>query len=98
MRSAKLAATLWDPKSGRCLEVLTTAPGMQFYAGNFLDESVRGKGGAVYPKHSGMCLETQGFPNAINEPRFPGNVLKPADTYTHTVIYRFSNRATHGAL
>ncbi|KAL4447516.1 hypothetical protein ABPG75_004735 [Micractinium tetrahymenae] len=88
----QLAATLVDPASGRGMNVLTTAPGVQFYSGNFLDGSLRGKGGAAYPKHAGLCLETQGFPNAINTPSFPTVVLRPGEEYRHTVIYQFFNR------
>lgn len=85
----QLAATLVDPASGRGMNVLTTAPGVQFYSGNFLDGSLRGKGGAAYPKHAGLCLETQGFPNAINTPNFPSVVLRPGEEYRHAVVYHF---------
>lgn len=85
----KLAAKLTDPKSGRSLRVLTTAPGVQFYSGNFLDK-VQGKGGAVYNIHSGVCLETQGFPNAVNENAFPSIILSPGEKYYHEVDYQFS--------
>lgn len=84
----KLAATLVDPVSRRAMDVLTTAPGLQFYSGNFLDGNC-GKGGARYLKHAGLCLETQGFPNAINEPRFPSIVVQPQDMYRHEIVYRF---------
>ena len=85
----KLAATLRDPKSGRTLSVFTTAPGVQFYSGNFLD-GVEGKNKAVYPKHQGLCLETQGFPDAVNQPAFPSVVIQPDTTYEHQIVYRFS--------
>ncbi|KAJ7534816.1 hypothetical protein O6H91_12G004800 [Diphasiastrum complanatum] len=84
-----LAARARDRSSGRVLELLTNAPGMQFYTGNFLDE-VLGKGGYVYRKHAGFCLETQGFPNAINQPNFPSIFILPGQTYKHVMIYRFS--------
>lgn len=87
----KLAATLLDPRSGRAMDLLTTAPGVQFYSGNFLDGGHVGKGGVRYVQHAGLCLETQGFPNAINEPRFPSVVLQPQDTYRHEIVYRFYN-------
>lgn len=92
----RLAATLTDPSSGRRLEVLTTAPGVQLYSGNFLDElgGKGGKDGAVYGKHAGLCLETQAFPNAINQPRFPSVVLSPGEAYKHEIVYRFSNAGT----
>lgn len=86
----KLAAKIRDPKSGRCLKVLTTAPGMQFYTANYVD-GVHGKGGAVYNKHAGICLETQAFPNAVNEHAFPSVILGPGERYRHEVDYQFSN-------
>ncbi|KAK2092366.1 hypothetical protein P7K49_028894 [Saguinus oedipus] len=64
--------------SGRVLEVYTTQPGVQFYTGNFLDGTLKGKSGAVYPKHSGFCLETQNWPDAVNQPHFPPVLLRPA--------------------
>ncbi|CAL5219554.1 g1409 [Coccomyxa viridis] len=87
--SPKLAARLKDPKSGRVLKVLTTAPAMQFYTGNYV-EGVQGKAGAVYNQDSGICLETQAFPNAINEKAFPSVVLSPGEKYKHEVCYHFS--------
>ncbi|GIL50020.1 hypothetical protein Vafri_6358 [Volvox africanus] len=87
----KLAATLVDPVSGRAMDLFTTAPGVQFYSGNFLDGTSVGKGGVKYGKHAGLCLETQGFPNAINEPAFPSVVLQPQETYHHEIVYRFYN-------
>lgn len=85
-----LAARVRDPKSGRVMEVLTTEPGVQFYTGNFLDGSNKGKGGAVYKKHQGFCLEAQHFPDSVNRPEFPSIILKPGQTYKQTTIYRFS--------
>lgn len=78
-----------EPKSGRIMEVLTTQPGVQFYTGNFLDGTIKGIGG-VYKQHYGFCLETQHFPDSVNQPRFPSSILKPGTTYRHTTIYRFS--------
>ncbi|PSC74817.1 Galactose mutarotase [Micractinium conductrix] len=83
----QLAATLYHPPSGRGMNVSTTAPGMQFYSGNFLDGTLSGKGGAVYKQHAGLCLETQGFPNAINQDSFPNVVLRPGEEYRHLVVY-----------
>ena len=83
------AAVLSDPARGRVMEVYTTKPGMQFYSGNFLDGSVRGKEGAVYGRRSGLCLETQYFPNALKHSRFPSPLLKAGEEYRHTTIYRF---------
>ena len=72
------------------MEVFTTEPGVQFYTGNFLDGSNKGKGGVVYNKHQGFCLETQHYPDSINHPSFPSTVLEPGKVYTQTTIYKFS--------
>lgn len=85
-----LAAHVFEPRSGRIMEVLTAEPGIQFYTGNFLDGSLTGKGGVVYRQHSGFCLETQHFPNSINIPHFPNSVLRPGETYHQLTIHRFS--------
>jgi aldose 1-epimerase len=87
-----LAARVQEPKTGRVMEVLTTEPGIQFYSGNFLDGAVTGKGGVVYKKHFGFCLETQHYPDSPNHPDFPPVVLKPGETYKHTMIHKFSAR------
>ncbi|NQU10218.1 galactose mutarotase [bacterium] len=87
-----LAATVYEPRSGRVLEVWTTAPGIQFYSGNFLDGHHVGKGGQAYAFRSGLCLEPQFFPDSPNQPAFPSPVLKAGDTYRHSIIYRFSAR------
>jgi aldose 1-epimerase len=86
------AAEVYEPGSGRVLEVLTTEPGMQFYTGNFLDGSLKGKSGKVYGKRSGFCLETQHYPDSPNKPQFPSVVLRPGGHYQTTTIYRFSAR------
>jgi aldose 1-epimerase len=83
-------ATLSEPTSGRAVDVSTTEPAIVLYTGNYLDGTLRGKGGAVYPQHSGVCLETGRPPDAINHPHFPTTVLRPAQTYRHTCVYRFS--------
>ena len=70
--------------------LITTTAYTQVYTGNFLDGSIRGKGGAAYHKYGGLCLETQGFPNAVNTPHFPGCVLSPHAEYRHVTHYRFS--------
>jgi aldose 1-epimerase len=85
-----LAARAYEASSGRVMEVYTTEPGMQFYTGNFLDGSITGKGGQVYAKRTGFCLETQHFPDSPNKPSFPSTVLKPGQTYRTTTVYRFS--------
>jgi aldose 1-epimerase len=87
--SLRLAARLFDPVSSRVLEILTTEPGMQFYSGNFLDGSLKGKSGVVYHQYTGLCLEPQHFPDAPNHPNFPSTVLRPGEVYKHTSIYRF---------
>ena len=86
----RLAARAFSAKTGRMLEVLTTEPGVQFYTGNFLDGTLRGKTGALCGKRSGFCLETQHYPDSPNQPSFPSTVLKPGDKYQTTTIYRFS--------
>lgn len=85
----KLVAKVKYPSSSRVLNLWTDAPGMQFYTGNFVS-GVVGKGGAVYNKHSALCLETQGFPNAINQPNFPSVVIQPGEKYKHTMLFEFS--------
>ena len=74
------------------LEVLTFEPAIQFYSGNFLDGKVIGKGGVAYAHRSGLCLETQHFPNSPNQPAFPSTVLNPGETYRTATVYRFSVR------
>lgn len=86
------AAEVYDPASGRVLEVFTTEPGVQFYTGNFLDGTIHGKGGKVYPFRGALCLETQHFPDSPNKPEFPSTELKAGETYNSTTVYRFSAR------
>ncbi len=83
------AARVVEPSSGRTLDVLTTEPGVQFYAGNKLDGSITGKRGHVYRARTGFCLETQHFPDSPNKPQFPSTVLRPGATYRSTTVYRF---------
>lgn len=84
-------ASLYDPGSGRLMEVFTTEPGIQFYSGNFLDGTLTGtKGGQKYVKHAGLCLETQHYPDSPNQPGFPETILEPEETYTQTTVYKFS--------
>ena len=84
-----LAARLVEPRSGRALEVRTTEPGLQFYTGNFLDGSVRGKGGRRYARRSALCLETQHFPDSPNKPGFPTTILEPGRTYRTQTVFAF---------
>jgi len=86
------AATVYEPTTGRTMEVTTDEPGVQFYTGNFLDGSLKGKGGVVYGKHGGFCLETQHFPDSPNQKDFPSTVLKPGETYHTTTSYTFGVR------
>jgi aldose 1-epimerase len=86
------AAELFDPSSGRVLKVLTDQPGIQFYSGNFLDGSVKGKGGKPYGQHAALCLETQHFPDSPNHPDFPSTELKPGRRYHTVTIFSFSAR------
>jgi aldose 1-epimerase len=86
------AATVYDPATGRTLEVTTDQPGIQFYTGNFLDGTLKGKGGTVYGKHAGFCLETQHFPDSPNQPKFPSTELKPGATYHTVSTYKFGVR------
>lgn len=82
-----LAVELYEPKSGRTLQVSTTEPGIQFYSGNFLDGTLTGKGGRVYRHRSGLCLETQRFPDSPNKPNFPTTVLRPGEKYRTQTVF-----------
>jgi aldose 1-epimerase len=85
-----LAACVLEPTTGRVMEVYTTSPGMQFYSGNFLDGTIKGKGGQIYKFRDGFCMEPQGFPDSPNHPNFPTTELKPGGIYKNTIIYKFS--------
>ena len=87
--SLTLAAVLADPKSGRSVEIRTTQPGLQFYSGNFLDGKPAGKG-TVFKYRTGLCLETQHFPDSPHQPSFPSTILRPGQTYSQRTILRFS--------
>ncbi|GAA3944496.1 aldose epimerase family protein [Hymenobacter algoricola] len=84
-----VAATVYEPVSGRTLHVVTDQPGVQFYTGNFLDGTLTGRHGVRYGKHAGFCLETQHFPDSPNQPAFPSTILRPGHTYQTTTEYRF---------
>jgi aldose 1-epimerase len=88
--SFRLAARVTEPKTGRVMEVRTTEPGIQFYTGNFLDGSNKGKGGAEFKKHSAFCLETQHYPDSPNQPEFPRVLLKPGQGFKSKTEYSFS--------
>ncbi len=87
-----LAARVFEPKTGRVMEIHTDQPGIQFYSGNFLDGTITGKGGVVYQKHHGLCLETQHYPDSPNKPHFPSVVLRPGEKYKHVMIHKFSTQ------
>jgi aldose 1-epimerase len=87
-----LAATVIEPKSGRCMDVLTTEPGMQMYSGNFLDGTLTGKKGNAYKHRYGFCLESQHFPDSPNKPGFPTTELKPGQTYKTSTVYKFYSK------
>ena len=84
-----LAARIYEPTSGRALEVSTTEPAVQFYTGNFLDGTVTGKQGHVYKRRYGFCLETQHYPDSPNHPDFPMTILKPGETFRSKTVFTF---------
>jgi aldose 1-epimerase len=85
-----LQARVTEPTTGRIMEVWSDEPGLQFYAGNFLDGSIAGKGGKVYQKRTGFCLEPQHYPDSPNKTNFPSVVLRPGQTFKNTIVYKFS--------
>jgi aldose 1-epimerase len=85
-----VAARVYEPTSGRLMEIYTTEPGLQFYSGNFLDGSLRGKKGVVYKHRYGFAMETQHFPDTPNKPAFPSAILRPGEEYRSRTIYAFS--------
>lgn len=87
-----LAARVYEPTSGRVMEVSTTQPGVQFYTGNFLDGTVTGKHGHVYKHRYGFCLETQHFPDSPNHPDFPNAILRPGETFHEKTVFKFSTK------
>ena len=86
---SQLAARVVEPTSGRTLEITTTEPGMQFYSGNFLDGTIKGKGGHVYGHRAGFCLETQHYPDSPNQPDFPSTILRPGQEYRSKTVFTF---------
>jgi aldose 1-epimerase len=85
-----LAAKVYEPTTGRVMEIYTTEPGLQFYSGNFLDGTLTGKESAVYKHRNGFCLETQHFPDSPNKPKFPTTILLPGQKYKTTTVHKFS--------
>jgi aldose 1-epimerase len=88
--SLVVAARVVEPRSGRVLTVLTTEPGMQFYAGNFLDGTLVGTSHRMYRQSDGFALETQHYPDSPNHPNFPSTVLRPGQLYQTTTIFQFA--------
>jgi aldose 1-epimerase len=86
------AARVFEPTTGRVLEVSTTEPGLQFYSGNFLDGTITGRSGRAYGRRSGFCLETQHYPDSPNEPSFPPTTLRPGEEYRSRTTFAFSVR------
>lgn len=89
-RDLTKAARLHDPKSGRIMEISTNQPAVQFYGGNFLDGTAKGKGGVAYQKRTALCLEAENWPDAPNNPKAPTAVLRPGETYHHIMVHKFS--------
>lgn len=85
-----LAARVYEPNSGRVLEIHTTEPGIQFYCGNFLDGRLQGKSGESYVHRGGFCLETQHYPDSPNQPNFPSTILRPGNAYESQTTFQFS--------
>jgi aldose 1-epimerase len=90
--AVSLAARVYEPASGRVMEIYTDQPGLQFYSGNYLDGTLKGKGGAVYGRRSGFAMETQHFPDSPNHPGFPSTILKAGQEYRTRTIYVFGVR------
>lgn len=88
----ELAARFYEATTGRVMEIHTTEPAVQFYTGNFLDGTITGKHGHIYPRHAAFCLLTQHYPDSPNRPEFPSTILRPGGTYRSTTVYKFSTR------
>ncbi|MEM6689745.1 MAG: aldose epimerase family protein [Planctomycetota bacterium] len=87
-----LAASVYEPTTGRVMEIHTTEPGVQFYCGNFLDGRLTGKAGKPYVHRGGFCLETQHYPDSPNQPSFPSTILEPGETHQSQTVFKFSTR------
>ncbi|MDJ0573225.1 MAG: galactose-1-epimerase [Pleurocapsa sp. MO_192.B19] len=85
----KLAAKVYDPQSSQVMELYTNEPGMQFFSGNIGELEIKGKGGVIYQNHQGLCLETQHFPDSVNQPTFPSVILRLGETYRHIMVHKF---------
>lgn len=91
-KEMNFAASLYEPKSGRFMEIYTEEPAIQFYSGNFLDGKLKGKNEKLYNHRTGLCLETQHYPDAPNQPEFPSVVLAPDQAYKTSTVMRFSTK------
>lgn len=91
-KGLRKVAMVFDKKSGRVMQLLSNQPGVQFYTGNYV-KNLKGKGGFVYQAHAGLCLETQGFPDSVNHPNFPSQIVKPGKVYLHRMVYKFSTKS-----
>lgn len=89
-KTLAFAARVFEPGSGRVMELWTSEPGVQLYTSNYLDGSLTGKRGVVYRQHSAFCLETQHFPDSVNHPNFPSTILRPGQTYRQTTVHKFT--------
>ena len=89
-KEMRLAARVYEPTSGRVMEIRTVEPGIQFYCGNFLDGRLKGKSGKQYVHRGGFCLETQHFPDSPNQESFPSTILRPGEHYRTKTIFSFS--------
>ncbi|XP_047952827.1 galactose mutarotase-like [Salvia hispanica] len=87
----KPVAVVYNKKSGRVMKVSANAPGVQLYTGNFID-NVKGKGGFIYQSHAALCLETQGFPDSVNHPNFPSQIVNPGQIYDHRMVFVFTTK------
>ncbi|CAI9758644.1 unnamed protein product [Fraxinus pennsylvanica] len=91
MKKMKPVAVVYNKKSGRVMKLSSNAPGVQLYTGNYIKD-VKGKGGYVYQAHAALCLETQGFPDSVNHPNFPSQIVTPGKPYEHYMLFKFSSK------
>ncbi len=91
----KLAASVYEPLLGRSIELYTNQPGMQFFSSKFNEIKTKGKGGVVYKRHQGLCIETEHFPDSVNQPNFPSIILRPGETYRHIMVHKFYSQANN---
>ena len=83
---------MYEPTSGRVMEVYATEPAIQFYSGNFLDGTITGKGGKKYPKYYAFCLEPEHYPDSPNQPKFPTTVINPGETHSNVMVFKFTTK------